>query len=131
MIMPMRLSVLLTMAVLSCVTANSAEAQTSNRVDAEQKSPPQYTSKQLRLYALAMLKIQKVKQALAVRMESANDTQKPVLQAQARDENRAILQRYSLDAATFNQMTNAVDTRPKVRGQVRQTVMQQTLALWK
>jgi hypothetical protein len=53
------------------------------------------------------------------------------LQSQARAENRGILKRYNLDVATFNQMTNAVNTRPKVRGQVRQTVMQQTLALWK
>jgi hypothetical protein len=127
----MRLPLLLTVTVMCCVSVNEVQAQARVRVGAEQKSPPQYTSQQLRQYSLAMLQIQKVKQALAVRVASANEGEKPLLQSQARAENRGILKRYNLDVATFNQMTNAVNTRPKVRGQVRQTVMQQTLALWK
>lgn len=116
---------------LSGVSAQTAQAQVGNRVGSERPAQTKYTSEQLKRYALALLQIQKVKQTLAVRMESASEAEKPMLRSQAKFENRAILQRYDLDVSTFNEMTNAVDSRPTVRGKVRQTVMQQTLALWK
>jgi hypothetical protein len=107
------------------MTCTVARADTApDDASAAAKTP---TDQELRNYAGAMAALLQLNNAVAKRSADANPTERAAIEQQANATRQSILDRYSLDPASFNAISKAVEADPALGDRVRRVMMDSVL----
>jgi hypothetical protein len=87
------------------------------------------SSGQLHAYASALVEIAAIRKAMASRVEKLPSDQASILKTQADAEISRALSKHGLDVSTFNLITAEVEDHSRLRGQVRQLIMEEKLSI--
>lgn len=82
-----------------------------------------FTQEEVKRYAGALAELQRLNQIVTTRAAALAPADRAVLDQQADEQRRGILQRYALDPNSFNAMSKAVESDPALSERVRQALM--------
>lgn len=112
----------------SLIAVYPATARTLSHATAfDREAGRQFSREQLHNYALALLQIEKIKEALASEVTSMRPDARAGLEAQSNAQIAQILDRRELDVVTFNAISAQLERSRSLRQQVRQTMMQELI----
>lgn len=85
------------------------------------------TDQDVRNYAGAMTALQQMNTIVAAQLAAAKPADRVTIEQQANTDRQTILGRYSLDAASFNAISKAVEADPVLSDRVRKVMMDSVL----
>lgn len=85
------------------------------------------TDQEVRNYAGAMAALQQMNTVVAAQLAAATPAERTTIEQQANTDRQTILDRYSLDPASFNAISKAVEADPVLGDRVRRVMMDSVL----
>jgi len=85
------------------------------------------TDQEVRNYAGAMAALQQMNMVVAAQLAAATPAERTTIEQRANTDRQTILDRYSLDPASFNAISKAVEADPVLGDRVRKVMMDSVL----